>query len=125
MADLLRTWRPAIVREGGGCSAGRKESQREEPRAEESSSRHAGYSPRKRDLDEQDLRAVLRYRRSLGSRAGDLGRLIASRLFVGVIERRELHRLVPARERPAQKTVREPRVLRQTRAVQIAADDLA
>ena len=51
---------------------------------------------------------------TLGSRAGDLRRLIACRLFGGIIERPELHVIVPARERPAQKTVREPGVLRQT-----------
>src|SRR2546425_11930563 len=125
MADLLRTGRRAIVREAAACPAGRKESQREEPRAEESSSRHAGYSTRKPHLDEQDLRAVPRYRHWLRSGAGNLGRLIACRLFLGVIERRESHRIMPARERRAQKAVREPGVFRQTRAVQIAADDLA
>ena len=114
MADLFRSWRSAIVRECDCRSDGRKEGQREEPSAEESSSRHAGYSTRRLLFDEEDVRAVLGYRRSLRPSAGDLRRLIARRLFVGVVERRQRHWIVPSSERPPQKTVREPWIFRQT-----------
>ena len=114
MADLFRSRRSAIVRECDCRSAGRKKGQREKPSTEEDASRHAGYSTRRPLFDEEDVRAVLGYRRSLRPSAGDLRRLISRRLFIGVVEWCQSYVVVTPGERPPQKTVREAGVLRET-----------
>src|SRR5439155_53548 len=52
----------------------------------------------------------------------DLRRLCASGELRFVVEPRELHVRVTSLERPLQQAIREPGVLRQTRAVEVAAD---
>src|SRR5438105_13997424 len=70
-----------------------------------------------------DPRAVRGYRSGAG--LGDLrGRRLRGELF-GVVERRQRHLAVAARESPADEPIREPRILRQCGAVEIAADDLS
>src|SRR5207245_6043442 len=51
--------------------------------------------------------------------------LIARRILLAVIERDEPHRSVPSLQRPAEKAIGEPGVLRKARAVAVGADDLA
>src|SRR5438132_9374249 len=66
-----------------------------------------------------------RFRRrpgKLGPKAGHLARLRARGKFVGIVEWFEPRVLVSPFDRPREKAVRKPRVLREARSVEIATD---